>query len=180
MENNTDYIDNLANNLLNNMQVTPNANWNSFESKFLNRQTMTQNVSSSTKYKNIFNKFTNVLTTKVVVVSTIVLITIAYFTVNNQNNAEVTNIKKIKKENLLINLSENRRDNIKKNQTIFIDENLKDKNIIKTKNKTKKIEQKITNVNVVDTVQVAVQKKIIVKKLIYKKDTVKVTDTIKK
>jgi len=170
-----DYIDNLANNSLNNMQVTPNANWSSFETKFLNNGFTPETVNKTSQLHKILSNVSKNFITKIALFSTIVVVTVTSIVlVKNQNNEKQQSFSIAKNQNIIKNIIDLRKEKLVKLNEVSLNISLKE-NIIDKNTKNESIAT-VTQ-NIVDTVQVTVKQNVIVKKVVVKKETVTISDT---
>jgi len=166
------FIDKIVNNTIGNVEIKPNGNWQSFQNNYLNNSLQITNAANnSTYFVNSTTKFAGIISSKLTIISTLVItvVGITYFTVSN--STENYNSKVIK------NSTFNVENNFEKRSPVEITIAEENKvNPIKDVVVEEKSNENITNLEntgkITDTVNIVVNKDVVIKKTIIVKDTV--------
>lgn len=176
-----EFIDNMVKNSLENMKVKPEANWQSFQKSYLNNTYKVELNQDIANFSNTSSKFIQFLTSKLTIISTVVLTTVGttiLLTNNNNTNNTAVSQSIVSKE---FTKTETKR------QVIIEQEPVDEKNIQKSENTISENNQLTTKAeeteeitgDIIDTVKVGVKQDVVIKKVIVKKDTLIIKDTIK-
>ncbi len=172
MDKELNYLDDLTNNALGNMQITPKMRWTQFETKLVNNNLVANNNANQSVLQKTFDNIISSFRYKLGILTGVVAVTIVVFTFLNKQDEPKSQINSIYQKNITKVNTEDRKLNVQL---------LKDKNIAKeTKNILSDTENVLTKEkNTTPNTDNATDSTNIAKKQVTIKKQIIVTDTIK-
>jgi hypothetical protein len=170
-----EFIDNIIKDSFENLKVKPDTNWQSFQNNFLNNSIQQTNITNNlTNYTSYSSRISSFFTSKITIISTVILSTVGLTVLFTTKNFELDN--SVSKNIVYTDLSE--KINSRRH---FTEAELEQPKVIDNVEPDNKefTEEVILSEGVIDTVQVEIKQNVIIKKTIIKKDTVKISDTLK-
>lgn len=189
------FIDKVVKESLGDLKIKPNSNWQSFQNKLANNNVLqnTNIISNSSNFTNFGTKFVSFVTSKVTIISTVVLSTIGTTlliskseTETNSKSKDLQNVSFIenKDNKRVVEISEEIETKTNEKEVANSNKLQDNKEVTNFENENNVAEFENENIkiieeDIVDTVEVIAKKNIVIKKTIVVVDTVKTNDTTK-